>query len=148
MEIRSIMEDDLEVKRLGIVASLAASGTENVGSIYTRHCRTLAVSCRVTYNASATSGITLKFYADNEEVGVDTEAFTSFVPTLSAGNTVQRTVLIDAPEGRSLLVKAVNGDATYTATNIIVGYSLARWKDYARTERFQGKVIEKLNEDN
>lgn len=121
-------ENLIEVKRIGVISSLAAGATENVGNIKVRNCRNLVVSASVTYHASATSGITVKFYVDNEEVGVDTVAYTSFTPTLTAGATVQRSIIIDAPEVRALQVKVKNDDGTYAATKIVVGYSMRKWK--------------------
>lgn len=122
-------ERQAEEKSIGVIGSLAAGATQDIGFIHPEGSRTLAITCQVTYNASATSGITVKIYYNHEKIGVDTVEFASFVPTLSAGSIVQRTVLIDCPEGGTLLVKVKNDDGTYTATKITVGYSLMRWVD-------------------
>lgn len=118
-----------ETNRLGAIGGIAAGVETEVGSIRTQNCRTLAITCRATYNALATSGVTVKLYFIHPDVGQDTVAFTSFVPTLTAGSTVQRTILVDAPETDSLAVKVKNDDSTYSAVNVIIGYSIVRWSD-------------------
>lgn len=123
-----MVEKLIEVKKIGAIASLAASATQIIGNFHTGKCRTLSVSAKGTYHASATSGITIKFYIDHPDIGVDTEPFTSFVPTLSAGNKVQRSALIDVPEGANVLVKITNDDGTYAVTELAVGIILSKWE--------------------
>jgi len=121
--IKRLAED----KEIGVISSLGAGVTSLIGNIFPERARTLAISVRVNYHSSATSGITVELYYVHEKLGEDTEPYTSFVPTLSAGNTVQRTVLVDVPEGGSFNVKVKNNDGTYSATDIKAGYSLMRF---------------------
>ena len=118
-----------EEKAIGTIGSLAAGVETYAGSIFTEQGRTLAVTCRVTYNADATAGVTVKLYFVHPDLGRDTVPFASFVPTLTADATVQRTVLIDCPEGENLDVAVKNDDGTYAATAIQVGYSFMRWAE-------------------
>lgn len=116
-----------EEKLVGVISSLAASTEKDVGNVELEGGRTVAITCRVTYNAAATSGVTCKLYFVSEKTGQDTVPFASFVPTLTAGAIVQRTVLVDAPEGSNFVVKVKNDDGTFAATEIQVGSSIMRW---------------------
>jgi len=119
---------EIEEVKLTVIPNLAASAETSAGNISLKNCRTLAVTCRVTYNASASSGVTVKLYYVHKEIGEDTVTFTTFTPTITAGARVQRTVLIDAPETGSFVVKVKNDSSSYAATDVEVGYSIQRWK--------------------
>jgi hypothetical protein len=71
----------------------------------------------------------VKCFYNHQALGVDTVPFASFVPTLTAGGTVQRTVLIDSPEGQEMNIKVKNEDAAEIASNVEVGYSVMRWEE-------------------
>lgn len=118
--------DLVEKGETGVISSLAAGITKSIGTILTERAKMVSLTCRVKYHGSATTGITLSLYYVHESLGEDTEAFASFVPTLTAGSTVQRTVLVDVPVGGSINLKVKNGDGTYAATDLKVGYSLIR----------------------
>ena len=118
-------EDDDE--KVGVIASLLTGVTRDVGNIRLERARTLAITCRVTYHGSATSGVTVKLYYNQPKTGLDTVPFASFVPTLTAGATVQRTVLVDCPESSNIHVKVKNDDGTHPASDISVGASVKRW---------------------
>ena len=113
--------------KLGVIASLLTGVTTPIGNIQIENVRTLAITCRVKYHGSATSGVTVKCYYNHQALGIDTVPFASFVPTLTAGATVQRTVLIDSPEGQEMNIKVTNDDGTHPAGNIEIGYSVMRW---------------------
>lgn len=117
-------DDDVKV---GVISTLLTGVTKDVGNVRLERVRTLAITCKVTYHASATSGVTVKLYYNNPKIGLDTIPFASFVPTLTAGATVQRTVLIDCPESSDFNIKVKNDDGTHPATNINVGSSVKRW---------------------
>ena len=117
-------DDDVKV---GVISSLLTAVTKDVGNVRIERARTLAITCRVTYHASATAGITVKLYYNHPDIGMDTIPFASFVPTLTAGAIVQRTVLVDCPESSNIHIKVRNDDGTHPATEIQIGSSTKRW---------------------
>lgn len=109
---------------LGTLSSLDASEEQVIGDITLVRLETLGVTVRVTYNASATSGVRLKLYFSPDGKNYDTVAYAYFDIDLTAGSTVQETKLVDAPERGHLRVALEDLDATYAATGITVWSSL------------------------
>lgn len=109
--------------------SLAASGTKNSAPIRAFGVRTLTVTGQVTFNASATLGAIVNVFTSPDGKNWDTIAYATVPLTLSAGNKVQRTVLIDLPEQGYIRFQLQNLDTTYTLTKGIVWYTTAKWKE-------------------
>lgn len=99
---------------------LNASGKINVGSVNTKKTRSLSITARVTYNASATSGVKVNTYFSADGHDFDTVPYTFFTIDLTADSVVQETHLIDVPENGMLRIELENVDSTYTATDITV----------------------------
>ena len=120
-------------RKINSLTSLAASATKGLGSVDCENLRSLTVTCKVKYHGSATSGITcqLKFcpnIGDSEELN-DSENYCSFVPTLTAGSTITRTVKVDAPEDGLLTISVKNDDGSYAATAIEVWVTESRYPE-------------------
>jgi len=109
------------------VASLAVSGKQKVGVISAQNLRTLTLTARVTYNASATAPVKVNVYHTPDGKVWDTVPYVSFTVTLTAGSVVQRTVNIVPPEEGTLQIEVENTDATYTATEVGVFYRASNW---------------------
>lgn len=117
-----------EIRKIGDISSLAAGAEEFVGIIHAERIRSLGVTCRVAYAAGATVACTVRVYVHHPSTGVDTVPLASFDVTLTAGATVQRTVVIDSVEDSELEVKVYNGDGAVAASPISVACILARWE--------------------
>jgi len=105
---------------IGTLGELPGSGEFTIASITFVRPRTLTITARVTYNASASSGIRLKLYFSPDGKHYDTVPYTYFDVDFTAGATVQETHIIDAPEEGYMSVVVQNLDATYAATQIFV----------------------------
>ena len=116
-------------------AILAASGKVRSSDLVLTKARTVSVTCRATYNSSATSGVQVNVYYSPDGSNFDTVVYTSYIVDLTAGSTIQETKILDVPEHGYLKFEVENLDATYTATNIKLWYSIQSWQDageYAR----------------
>jgi len=108
--------------------SIAAGGEVHI-DIDTGNVKELAITVRVTYDASATSGIRVYVLASPDGTNFDTEntddAFTYFEPSFQAGATRQKTVNIDAlPRYIRLLVR--NLDSTYATGEVKVWITVVK----------------------
>ena len=113
--------------RLNDIASLKASGKQQVGTIDITKMRTLAVTAKVNYNAGATAGIKVNAYTKLENQEWDTVAIDYFEVDFTAGETVQKTNFIAVPEEGQVAIEIENTDTTYAATEIEVLASYERW---------------------
>lgn len=111
---------------IGRIDSLAASGERIVGDVTLYRLETFAVTARVTYNASATSGIRVKLYYSPDGDNYDSVAYAYFDVDLTADSTIQETKLVDAPENGHIRVSVENLDGSYAATNISVWASITK----------------------
>jgi len=89
--------------------------------------RTLSITARVKFHASATNNATVYLYYSPDGIHWDTIAYTSFDLTLSAGNYVQRTVPIDVPEHGYVKVQVANNDSSYPITEVQCWYTIQSW---------------------
>jgi len=89
--------------------------------------RTLTITCRVTYDGSATNPVRVNLYFSPNGKQWDTVPYTYFEPDLSAGETVQETAIIDMPEGGYMMFEVENRDSSVSATNIKVWIDFVRW---------------------
>lgn len=107
-------EPDKHVETIIDVASIPASG-EVHSDLNLQMLKSIALTVRVTYGATATSGVTVYLLASSDGSNFDTEnstdAFYFFEPSFSAGQTRQKTVNIDSlPKYLRVLVR--NKDAS------------------------------------
>ena len=116
-------------KKLVIIPSLGASGKQIVGSIDLCKMRSLVVTCRVTYNTSATAPLRINSYCQIHESDWDTVALDFFDINLTAGQTVQKTDFLAVPEEGQVQIEVVNTDTVYPATNIEIWVAYERWKE-------------------
>lgn len=122
-------------KPILLVPLIAASGKKATSDIVLTKCRTLSISARVTYNASATATARVNLYYSADGNNFDTIPYTYFDIDLTAGGTVQETKIIDAPEHGYLKFEVENLDASYTLTNCMLWYSIQSWGDPAVLQR-------------
>jgi len=108
-------------------ASLAASATTRTSSIPLTNCRTVSITGRCTYGGGAGTATRVSVYYSPDGSKWDTVSYTYFDITLSAGNTVQRTVIIDMPEHGYIKLGVANLDAGAAVTELDVWYSIQSW---------------------
>jgi len=94
--------------------SISASGEAHYDLLGLQNTNALAVTVRVTYNASATAGVRVYLLASGDSINWDsentTDAFAYFEPKFGAGETHQRTVNVDAlPRFIRVLVRNLDG---------------------------------------
>jgi len=109
-------------KKPGILRDqiIPAGTTVQLGTIsYTRG-KKLWMTTRVTYNASATDGITIRIYYTPIEELEDTSPLITEIPTFSAGSTVQETFNYSVPLNGKLRIEVQNNDENYDATLTII----------------------------
>ena len=107
--------------------AIAKSGSAETSAIECYRARVLTATVRLTFNASATAGAVLSVLTSPDKENWDTEAYGSGTITLSAGNTVQKTFIIDPPEEGQVKLKVTNSDTTYTVTGVKVWFTLNRF---------------------
>lgn len=117
----------LEKTVLGNVSVLGVSTEESLGIVDCRKVRTVSLTARCTYNASAGSAVQVNCYFSANGKDFDTVAYAQFNITLTAGSTIQETKIYDFPEHGYMEVKVKNLDATYTATNVSVRDTVVKW---------------------
>jgi len=105
-------------------------GVERVlGNINLQRTRTLTVTVRVRYDPGATAGVRVNLYYSVDGDLYDTVPYTYYDVNFSAGETVQETKIIDAPEEGFLEVRVKNLDTAQVARNIDFWYTIAKWED-------------------
>lgn len=102
------------------VASIAASGTADVGLLNCRNLANILLTGRVTYNASATGAVTLNAYYSPDGQNFDTIVLDSKALTITAGSAVQASKLLTVPDSGWLKITASNADAEYAATSLVI----------------------------
>ncbi len=108
---------------------LAVSGSVNSpGDIRLVKARTLSITVRETCGSSVDANTTVYLYYSPDGSNWDTQAYTSFEITYSAGATVQRTFIIDTPEHGNIKAKITNGSSADTLSDIKVWYSIGSWE--------------------
>lgn len=90
--------------------------------------RTLSITARMTFNASATGNGTVHVLYSPEGRHTDTIDLQTITVTVSAGNTVQVTEVVDVPEHGYLEATVENGDQTYSITDVMLWYSVQSWE--------------------
>ena len=127
-------------------ASVSASGTtRSPGAIALVKARTLSVTATATFNGSGTTDATVYLYYSPDGKNFDDTAYTSFDITVSAGNAIQRTVLVDVPEHGFMNIAVTNGDASYAITDVSVWYTIQSWEHQTRADR--GDIRRDTGED-
>jgi len=120
--LASVMEKARD--RVINVSSIGAGG-EVHADVDCRYFKALAVTVKVTYNASATAGVRVYLLSSWDGTNFDsentTDAFTYFDPSFSAGATVQKTVNVDAlPRFIRVLVRNLDGSYATGAVEVWV----------------------------
>ena len=110
------------------VAEIPAGGFAwSPGDIPLVRARTVSLTCKVKYDASATKGVTVKVYYSPNGKSWDTVAIDDFDVDLTAGQTVQKTYLVAVPEHGYLRAQVVNNDSSVSVKNVTVWYSIQSW---------------------
>ncbi len=108
---------------------IATSGTKrSPGAIALVKARTLSITTRLTFNGSGTDDATINIYYSPDGSNYDTEPFADWTITVDAGETEQRTVVIDVPEHGFIYASIVNGDSSYTLTSVKMWYAIQSWE--------------------
>ena len=126
---------------IGDIRSLAASGTQLVGSVPVAYNRTIFITIRGTFNGSATGNLRVNALYSPDGDHWDTEACDYFDMTVSAGNTCQHTEAIAVPEHGNVAIQIQNMDAAYAATSIFVWMSYQSWPSWKPEERNKPEEI-------
>lgn len=98
--------------------SIKKSGTDQCAAIDVSDAETVAITVKCKYNGSATAGITVNLFTSPNKEDWDTDAYSSFITSFTAGATIQKTVIVDVESINMLNAQIVNGDATYTVTDV------------------------------
>jgi len=114
---------------LGTTASLAASGTQIIGNLDCRKVRTVSITCRATYNASATDAVRVNLYFSPDGENYDTIPYTYFDVDVTVSEACQETAIIDFPEHGYMKIEAYNQDSSYAATAVSVWSTVVKWGD-------------------
>jgi len=126
--------------------NLAASGTVYCPAyLQLIRTRTLSFTVRCTFGASGDDNLTVNVYYSPDGRNWDTIPYATGTVTLSAGNTVQRTFLIDAPEHGYMKIELVNESQADTISNIKVWYEIQAWMETYSYRR--GAVTEDVTEE-
>jgi len=129
-----------------IKSIIKASGSASSGGqIPLVKARTLSITVRMTFGSSIDADATVYLYYSPDGKHLDTIAYTSFDVTYSAGNTVQRTVVIDPPEHGYMSLKIVNNSSADSITDVKVWYSIQSYRD--RIELVRGAITKDTGEE-
>jgi hypothetical protein len=125
----------------GYIGSIAASGFSLLGgSIPLVRARTLSITIRETCSAQLDADTTVSLFYSPDGNNWDTQLYTSFTLTFSAGNTIQRTVIIDPPEHGYFEVQVTNGSANGTLSKIKGWYSIQAWDTPTKEVQRRGDI--------
>lgn len=125
---------------------LGASGSVNsTGTIQLVKARTLSITVRATYGASIDADTTCYLYYSPDGKHRDTISFATFALDYSAGNTVQRTVVVDVPEHGYIDMTITNGSSADTMMNVLAWYSIQSWGEEEQASR--GSITKDTGED-
>lgn len=128
------------------VGVLAASGSQRSALVPLVRARSLHITGRATYNASATGTVEVEVYYSPDGTNLDTISYGTLTLSLSAGNTVQRSAVVVVPEHGYVQFRLVNNDSTYTATDARVWYSVQSWPREEKTPS-RGALAHDTGED-
>ena len=107
-----------------ILATIATSSKHVVAVVPLLRARTFSATAKVTFDGSATSGARINLYYSPDGSNFDTVVIDQVTVTLSAGNTIQRTIVIQPPEHGFLAIEIENLDSSQTLTDANVWYSI------------------------
>jgi len=96
-------------------SSLALSNSTAIGPTSTDTLINLAIECTVTYNASATSGCTVKLYASYDGTNYDSDPYDQFDMPFTANTTKSQTFAVN-PAPKYLKVGVTNNDTGQSIT--------------------------------
>jgi len=116
-------------RELFLVSSIRAGGVARAGTIILKKTRTLTITCKCTYHASATAGAKVNVYFSPDEENWDTIPYTYFFVDFTAGATVQKTVIVDPPEDGSLAFEIENTDTSYAVTDVNLWITIQEWEE-------------------
>jgi len=80
--------------------------------------KTLLLTCKLTYHASASRGAEVKIYTNPTGESWDTDPYASFLMPFSAGATKQKTVLVDVEGLEFIRADVENLDSSYPISNV------------------------------
>jgi hypothetical protein len=109
--------------------TLPASAKARTGDVMLIKCRTLSCTARATYHAGAASGMRVNIFYSPDGSNWDTVAYAYYDVNLSAGNTVQETAIIDAPEHGSVKFELENLDAGEAITDAKLWITIQAWPE-------------------
>jgi len=111
---------------VGVQQSIAANAAEAVGVISCENLRSLVVSVRLKFDASATGDAVIQLFFSPDGKIWDAEPYAESTIPVSAGNVRQKSIPITPPEDGYIQVKVKNEDGSHTITDvqcwIVTGY--------------------------
>jgi len=147
---------NLEPGQVSTVESLAPGGEQIVGNVTLGRIESLTVTTRVTYHASATSGLRLNLYFTPDEENYDTTVYSCYDIDFTAAAEVQKTELVTVSALGNLRVAVENLDPAQSATAIKVWVTIC-WRqeelakilaesrqDFAEFVKLYGDTVNKL----
>lgn len=123
-------------KTFHVGGTIAASGSSpSAGTINLVRTRTLSVTASAKFHGSATGDVRVDLFYSPNGNDWDTMAYATFDLTVSQGNRVQKTAVIDPPEHGYMSVTLTNEDATYAVADHKIWYSVQVYPPYERWEK-------------
>jgi hypothetical protein len=116
------------------IRTVPVSTTRVIGDIIELvRARTLSITARIDFETSCQDDATINLYYSADGNHWDTLPYATQDITASAGNTVQKTFIVDPPEHGYITGKIVNNSAADTLTNVKLWYSIQAWLHYKRS---------------
>lgn len=128
---------------IGLIA--ASSSRYCAGAIPLIRARTISITLRVTCGAALNADPKVEIYYSPDGNNWDSIAYTSFTLANSAGNIIQRTVVVDPPEHGYLQVKITNQSAADSMSANKLWYSIQ--SAFPMPQHSRGKIETKEQTD-
>lgn len=109
--------------------TMAASTVRSAGNLDCRTVRTATITCSVDFADAGDTDFLVSLYFSPDGVHYDTISYAPFELAVDAGETVQRTMLINMPEHGYMEVKVTNQDDANAVSNVMVWPTIVKWRD-------------------
>jgi hypothetical protein len=120
----------IEIQPYIKATTIPVSGSVRGRSIDCDLARTISITSRCLYHASADDALQLSLLFSPDGRNYDTIAYTSHEIAVTQGASVQKTVLIDPPEAGFLIPVATNLSTNYAISNVTVWVGASKyWED-------------------
>lgn len=120
---------------LAIWTVIPAAGKRRTRDIVLTEARTLTLTCRCTYNGSATKGARVNVLSSPDGKNFDTVPMDFFDIDLTTSATIQETAMVAIPEHGWIKVEVENLDAAQTVTDVKLWYTIQSWPPGGKLQR-------------